>query len=318
MAVEPRPRHDTAGAGAPKAASEPARDFEVRLVELLHAASIEIAPDATRVEALHDEFDPGTEVFVNLPPGGDYRASVATAAALAKAGFRAVPHVTARDIASLTELDDFLARLTGDAGIERVLLIAGDRSKPRGPFASSLDMLATGRVERAGVRSIGIAGHPEGHPLVDGAGLAAALTAKRDYATKAGLELFIVTQFCFEAEPFLAFLGALDRLGIAAPVKIGVAGPATVATLVKFGIRCGVGNSLRALRMRTNTVGRLLGDAGPEDLLREVAKGLAALPSDHAVGIHFFAFGGIARTSAWIDGTLARLYDSIARKAAAG
>jgi methylenetetrahydrofolate reductase (NADPH) len=94
-------------------------------------------------------------------------------------------------------------------------------------------------------------------------------------------------------------------------VEVGVAGPATVATLVKFGLRCGIGTSFRAIRNRTNLVGGLLGESGPEGLLRDLAAGLAAAPALGVTGIHFFPFGGVARTGDFIAVTLSRLYASI-------
>jgi methylenetetrahydrofolate reductase (NADPH) len=95
-------------------------------------------------------------------------------------------------------------------------------------------------------------------------------------------------------------------------VRIGVAGPASIATLVRFGMRCGIGNSLRAVRARPNTVGRLLGKAGPEDLFADFAAGLAAAPDSRVAGIHFFPFGGVAESGEFIARTLARLYQEIA------
>jgi methylenetetrahydrofolate reductase (NADPH) len=104
----------------------------------------------------------------------------------------------------------------------------------------------------------------------------------------------------------------LRSKGIDTPVQIGVAGPATVATLIKFGLRCGIGNSLRAIRGRTNLVGGLLGESGPEALLHDVAAGLLTAPDDRITGVHFFPFGGIARTGDFVAATLSRLYREIA------
>ena len=292
-------------------------EFAPLLVELLHHASIEIAAGHPRtVDALHDQVDPGTEVFVNFMPKGDYRVVTETATRLRRAGFHPVPHVAARSLVDRAALADFLARLAGEAGVERVLLIAGDRDPPVGAFASTMDLLTTGLFE-AHVKAVGIAGHPEGHPVVAGGALDAALLAKRDCAATAGLDLFIVTQFAFEAQPILDWLVRIRGMGIAAPVQVGVAGPATVAALVKFGLRCGIGNSLRTIRMRTNLVGGLLGEAGPENLLHDLAIGLAARPDDGVAAVHFFPFGGVARTGDFIARTLARLYRDIAPAASA-
>jgi methylenetetrahydrofolate reductase (NADPH) len=290
--------------------------FNVRLVELLHGASIEVAAHPEVAAKLRGAFDPGTEVFINQPPSGDYRACVATAAALHRAGFVPVPHVAARNLASAAELDDFLQRLVGEGAIDRLLLIGGD-ARPGGPFSSVVDVIASGRIQAAGVGTVGVAGHPEGNAFADIASLDRAIVEKTGSVAAAGLRCFIVTQFCFEAAPILDYLERLARLRVDAPVRIGVAGPASIATLIRFAERCGVGESLRALRERPKTVGSSIGEAGPEDLLRDVADGLTDATAPRVRGIHFYAFGGIARTSTWIEATLARLYGAIAASAEA-
>ena len=60
---------------------------------------------------------------------------------------------------------------------DRILLIGGDDS-PVGPFRASLDLLATGVVERHGIGNVAFAGYPEGHPAIDARTLDAALQAK--------------------------------------------------------------------------------------------------------------------------------------------
>ena len=288
------------------------RAFVPLLVELLTQASIEIGAgsDAT-ISNVHEHFDPGTDVYVNFTPRGDYRAVVDTAARLRRAGYQPVPHIAARAIPSEGALDDFLGRLAAEAGVSRVLVIAGDGGSPSGPFRSALEILHSGLLERHGMRSVGFAGHPEGHPNSDRATLDAALVEKIADARSAGLDPFVVTQFGFAAEPVLAWLRRFRGEGIDVPVEIGVAGPATLATLVKFGLRCGIGNSLRALRMRPNTVGQLLGEVGPEELLRDLATGLASFPAHGVRRFHFFPFGGIAQTGECMARTLARLYVEI-------
>lgn len=287
------------------------------LVELLHNASVEIsAGSAKALTHLHEHFDPGTEVFVNFLPGGDWRPVADTAAALRRAGFRPVPHIAARTIASREALTEFLSRLAGEAAVDRVLVIAGDGTRAAGPFSSSLAVIDSGLLEWAGVRTVGVAGHPEGHPSVAGDVLTGALREKQVAAARAGLGLFVVTQFAFEAAPVLAWLQAIRLAGVDAPVRIGVAGPATVATLVRFGMRCGIGNSLRAVRMRPNAVGRLLGKSAPDELIVELGVGLAAMQDHGVAGLHFFPFGGIAETGGFVAGALAELYAEISPTAA--
>jgi len=291
---------------------EGVRGFQPRLIELLHAASVEVpARQRDRVRELRDLFDPGTDVYISFPPSAQYRDAVATAVALARAGFNPVPHLPARGIASRADLTDFIARATGEAGVRQALVIGGDLSPPRGPFGAAIDLLKSGELQRHGVGKVGFAGHPEGHPVLTQAILEESLRAKIAFAAENGLEAYLVTQFCFEAEPILAWLKSLSRLDIGLPIRIGVAGPATATTLLRYAVRCGVGDSLRAIQTRTKTIGRLISEAGPEEVLRGLAAGLTETPDARVTGVHFFPFGGLGKTSDWISQTLSRLYAQI-------
>jgi methylenetetrahydrofolate reductase (NADPH) len=270
------------------------------LEALLRNASIEIAAGRPHaLQALRAGYPAGSEVFVNFLPGGDFPPLIATAVELRRAGFEPVPHVAARNIPSRVALEDFVKRAAGEAGVTRMLLIAGDRPAPKGKFASSADVLATGVFAANGIRAIGVAGHPEGHPSVPAPELAAALAQKQSLAHAAGLDMFIVTQFAFAAEPILSWLADTRRDGVTAPVRIGLAGPAHLATLVRFALTCGIGNSLRVLRDRPGTIGRLLTDVGPDELVREIAAGLSRIAMPGVAGFHFFPFGGVDKAAAW-------------------
>src|SRR5260370_3003818 len=99
-----------------------------------------------------------------MPPGQTYHGTVALAARLRRAGFRPVPHVAARRIASREALDEYLARAAGEAGVDGALVIAGDSDRASGPFDSSLALLETGLFQRHGIVHIGVAGVPRGRP----------------------------------------------------------------------------------------------------------------------------------------------------------
>jgi methylenetetrahydrofolate reductase (NADPH) len=187
-----------------------------------------------------------------------------------------------------------LQRAAGEAGVDRILLIGGDDS-PVGPFRASLDLLGTGVVERHGIAHVSFAGYPEGHPAIDQSTLDAALQAKVALARSSGMDVSLVTQFGFEAEPVLQWIAAQRANGIDCPVHVGVAGPASVATLAKFAIRCGVSASLRALARGHTAFARILTEAGPDRLIAD----LVAQDADIA-GLHVFTFGGVKRTAEWI------------------
>lgn len=268
---------------------------------LLRHHSIELsARHRDAVPALSDFFEPGTEVFVTWLPGQPVGDSIDLAAALAAAGYVPVPHLAARWLASREELGRFLAAAAGDAGVDRVLAVAGDLERPRGPFASVADLLDSGLVARAGIRTLAFAGHPEGHPAVSETALEQALVDKVARAEAQGIAPRIVTQFCFEAAPVGRYLARLAALGVKAPVRVGLAGPAGLDTLTRFALRCGIGNSIRALRRRPSLLGRLARYAGPDQLLVALDDAVTRRPGVPAVeGLHIFPFGGVARAGAW-------------------
>ena len=148
--------------------------------------------------------------------------------------FVPVPHVTARSVASLTQLGDFLELLAGEAGVTRALVIAGDLEQPAGPYPSSLDLLQTGLFQRHGIRRIGLACYPEAHRRIAAEALERALLAKLELVRAAGLEAWLVTQFCFEAAPILQRVRQLRALGIAAPAASRARRPGQPAHAVEI------------------------------------------------------------------------------------
>ena len=271
-----------------------------RMAELIAGASIEITPrDAWAGPRLRDLFPIGTEVFVNYPGSVTHHDVVAACVRLRRAGFEPVPHVASRRLASYTQADDFLRRAAGEAGVATVLLIGGDAEPPVGPFRDSLALLASGVVERHGIRRVAFAGYPEGHPLIGAHTLDAVLRAKIALAERVGLASGIVTQFGFEAEPIRRWIEALRADGIACPVRVGVAGPASVAILAKFAVRCGIGASLRALARGHTAFARILVEASPDRLIEALIAGEnQGTPIDR---LHIFTFGGLRRTAEWAN-----------------
>ena len=213
---------------------------------------------------------------------------------------KAVPHLAARDLRSRQDLDE---RLTGlaDARVQTLLLIAGDRQRPAGPYPDTLAVLDACQLAQYDIRRFGCAAHPEGHPAANAATLKAALARKLEYAAASDMEFWLVTQFAFAPEPVLAWLRDLAEIAAPPAVRLGLPGPARLRTLVAFAARCGIGASARALTRRPGVV-RLFGAWTPDDLLAGLAKGLEQMPNAPVAGIHLFAFGGFDKASRWLRG----------------
>ena len=281
---------------------------------LLSSASVEVSSRGHQLSELRDHFSPGTEVTITFLPGDNYRHNIETAVALRRAGFNPVPHIAAREMPSREALDDFLARARGEADVARILLIAGDVAAAKGPFKSSFDVRTSGLIEARGIARVSVAGHPEGHPYLGMDATFGALEAWRDWGQQTKIRVDVVTQFCFESAPILGWIGELDARGIALPVIVGLAGPATPATLTKFALRCGIGNSIRSLRSQIGRFGRLLTDTGPDDVMR----GLQSAPGEATAsiaGFHLFPFGGLRKAAEWLRNYRAETLGQMAQAA---
>ena len=165
---------------------------------------------------------------------------------LRKAGLEPVVHIAARRLPGADALNELLKRLHGDAQVRQLLVIGGDVDAS-GPFADALAVIQKGRLREAGIEEIGIGAYPEGHPRIAPGRLEAALDEKIAVAAAQGLRVHIVSQFSFSPERILAWLKRLRACGIAMPVKVGMAGPASLPALMRYARRCGVNASLRGL-----------------------------------------------------------------------
>lgn len=270
-----------------------------RLATWLRQCSIETsARMPAEVDGYRGLMPPGTEVYVAALPERDAYGTIAVAARLAAMGYTPVPHLAARQFVSFTQVREVVQRLVGEAGVAQVLVIGGDQPRPAGPYDAALALVETGILQRAGIRRVGFAGHPEGNPRIGAAELGEALRRKLAAAESAELAPYIVSQFCFEADTIVGWLRALRRDGIAAPVRIGLAGRAGARTLLQYALRCGVGASVRALGTHAASLLHLATETGPEPVLQALAERIE--DSDGVIGIHFFPFGGFEITARWL------------------
>ncbi|WP_033921688.1 methylenetetrahydrofolate reductase [Sphingomonas sp. 37zxx] len=240
-----------------------------------------------------------TPVAITFLPGESIDARIAAAVDVRRLGFEPMPHLSARRIGSQHELEQTVSRAVAEAGARRMFLVAGDPPIPAGPFADTMAMIETGIFEASGIQAIGIAGHPEGHPVMTVAQTWEALDRKRAAIGERGMATLIVTQFGFDADVSIDWLEQLRARGIDCPVRIGVPGPAGIKTLIRFAAHCGVGASATVLAKYGISLSRLLGTAGPDRLVDRFARRLS--PDHGPVRLHFYPFGGLSRTVDWID-----------------
>lgn len=270
------------------------------IVQLAREASIEAnVQDAAHLQEAREFLPAGKRIFVSHLPRQTWQATVSACKAVRAAGFEPVPHVPVRLLPNLEAFDKLLDDFVAQAQLQDLLLIAGDYPRAEGPFSTVADAMRTGLLNEHGIANLCVAGHPEGHPKVAVEEIRRAEVEKATLAQQSGLQLALVTQFFFEHPPFLNWVDEMRRKGVKARLVGGLAGPASLTTLFKFAVRCGAGPSIRALGARPTSLMKLIGERGPETVMRGLAEAKVAGITDFA-GVHLFCFGGFLKTCEWL------------------
>jgi methylenetetrahydrofolate reductase (NADPH) len=262
-------------------------------------AEITPADDRARFEVL--PFDDIVEEAARLPraarvavtcsPRHGPDRGLETAARLRRLGHSLTVHVAARMVRDRDHLDRLLAGMA-DAGIGDLFLIGGDIEEPVGEYSSAAELLALAADHPNRPELIGVAGYPEGHPLITEDELEGALSAK------ARLADYVVTQMCFDADTLRGWIERERERGIDLPVVIGMPGKVTRRKLLRMSARIGVGPSLDFLRKQRG-LRALLSRRSTADRLFE---GVAPLLGDARLaveGFQYFTFNELLQTWEW-------------------
>jgi methylenetetrahydrofolate reductase (NADPH) len=266
---------------------------------LMRDFSIEATrPTSSDIEALKRSIAAGTAIYLSAIPTKPHRELIDAAVNVRAAGLEPVPHLAARNFSDAAALRDVATELAEKAHVRRALLIAGDRDEAAGAFRSAIEVIETGLLPSLGITELGIAGYPDGHPRIAPDTLDRALAAKIEAAEQTGLKVHVVTQFAFSADPILSWVRRLRERGLDHPVRVGLAGPTNLATLLRYAQRCGVKASAQGLARQAGLAKHLFGSSAPDDLITALARGR----HERALGdiaLHFFSFGGIGATGRW-------------------
>ncbi len=269
------------------------------LSDILDDYSVEMTgkdvPSLSEARAL---LRPGTRVNVTYLGNEDFGMRRTAIRAAAGWGFTPVPHISARRLPSQHALEEFLGALREDGTTRDVFVVGGDPAQPEGPYRSSLDVIRTGLLEKYGIGSVSISGYPEGHPDISDDLLWSAMAGKSREITERGITGNVVTQFSFDADAVVAWIEQVRDRGITVPIRVGVPGPTGVRRLLAFAGRFGVASSATIARKYGLSLTNLLGTAGPDQFIRRLSDRL----NDHhgEVRLHFYTFGGLRQTAAWI------------------
>jgi methylenetetrahydrofolate reductase (NADPH) len=276
-----------------------------RLRDFVAAGSTEVTPhDEAKLAEFAREIPAGYRVYVAHTPKASLDEVVRIALRLKSLGLTPVPHIVARRIVSADALRRALDTLVA-RDIRQILLIAGDRAEPEGPFSDTLQILDSRVTVEAGIAKLGVAGHPEGHPSVGEERLWQSLIRKQAFGQATGTQLHIATQFGFDARSLSNWGQGLAARAIAVPVHAGVAGPTPFTRLLKYAVHCGVGASLKAVSGNPLSFSRLPHlVTRADEMLLGVFRAKQADPVSRIFAPHFFAFGGVLETARWLQAVI--------------
>lgn len=269
-----------------------------RIASYMADVSVEATrPSASEIETVAGILPKGTELYLTALPNRPVEEIVATSKLVVASGLVPVAHVAARQHRDMASVDRLLTQLR-EAGVTRILLIGGDMAPPGNAVHDALSVIESGVIAGKGFETVGLPGFPDGHPNMADEELESTLVTKLAALQSLGVEPHIVTQFCFDAEPIVRWLGWLRQRGIHAPVRVGFAGPTSLMAWLNLARKCGVKASAEALAKRSGLVKAAFKSVAPDPLVRVVADATAGGKLGD-VKAHIFSFGGLAATSRW-------------------
>ena len=244
-----------------------------------------------------DSLPKEAKVTVTCSPTRGIESTLLLTERLAGRGLQAVPHISARLVADKEHLKGIVRRLN-DLDVKEIFVIGGDAKQPSGPFSSAFELLCAMTDMGHNFEHVGIAGYPEGHPVIEDDTLSRALRDKLPFAT------YIVSQMCFDPRAIVGWVIDLRRQGIQLPVIVGVPGVVDKKRLFQVSRKIGVGDSARFLKKHTNLMVSLFaslfksGGYSPDRLVRELAPYVGDRDRN-IIGFHVYTFNQIESTEKW-------------------
>jgi len=270
------------------------------LAEWLRTPRYEVLPTDNAADLVAAYVPRDITLTVTASPRRGMPRTIHLAVALAKLGYHAVPHLSARLIRDKVELGQILDALK-TAGITEVFVVAGDAREPAGPFPDALSLLAALPPDH-NLTEIGVTGYPESHPFIHDDMTIQAMWDKRRLAT------YIVSNMSFDPEGVKRWVERVRNRGVELPIYIGMAGVADPARLLRLSTKIGVADSARFLRGHPSWVARMFRPGGYEParfagaLLPDIA-----LPERRIAGLHIYTFNEIEPTERWRREMLAQI-----------
>ena len=267
---------------------------------LIANCSIETTPNVyAKYGKFSDLVDKKSNIYVTYLPDEDMNKVIDTAKKLTLEGYNVIPHLPARTISNNDELEKYIKSLSEESGCSKILVIGGG-GKQKGSITSSIEILETDLLSKYNFKEVGLAGHPEGNPDVKQIDLDNAIIQKNKFSKKTDFKMYLATQFFFEAKSLKEWELHLSSLDNNLEIHAGIPGPATLKTLLSYATSCGIGNSIRFLSKQALNITKLATTKSPDKLIYDLASYQIENPKTKLKKIHFYAFGGIKKTSDWL------------------
>ena len=243
----------------------------------------------------------GARVSVTASPNKGIDATLDWAIRLQGEGFRAIPHLSARMIASRAVLAGLLERARAGE-LTQAFVVGGDADEP-GEYLDGLSLLRAMAELGHPFATLGCPAYPQSHPDIADAALAEALRDKAPYVAH------VTTQMDFDTGAIARWVRARRAEGFAPEIVIGVPGVADPQKLLSIAARIGVKDAKRFLVKNFRFVTGLAKSGGfykPTGFVEDLAP-LIADPAAGVTGLHLYTFNAVEATEGWRQGMLAKL-----------
>lgn len=276
------------------------RTGKQRLADALRDATYEILPFRTAEEKVLAHVPRDIALTVTTTESKGLGPTIDLAVKLGEAGYRAAPHLAARQVRDRAHLEDVVARLR-EAGTDGVFVIGGDAADA-GEYPDALSLLEALKEIGHPFSTVGIGGYPEGHGTISDDLIEQALDAKTPHATQ------VITQLCFDAGTTIGWARTVAADGVDLPIRVGIPGAISRQKLIRVSAGLGLGQSARFLRKQQNMLWRffLPGGYSPDKLVGRLTPAFAQ-QDNNLRGFHVFTFNELESTETWRRRWLATL-----------
>ena len=110
-----------------------------------------------------------------------------------------------------------------------------------------------------------------------------------------------MTQFFFEVRVLKTWEQHINSLGNKLEIHAGIPGPASLKTLIFYSKSCGIGNSIKFLSKQALNIAKIATTKTPDKLIADMAEYKFNTPSSKIKRIHLYPFGGMKKTSQWMN-----------------